>query len=271
MNILVLGSEGQIGKPFCAYAKSKGHRVIYYDKVRSNVENLANYNVSPLVEKVFFADIVVFLAFEVGGSKFLNEKDKTIEYISENIRLMDNTFSVLKDWNKPFLFASSQMSNMYHTNYGLLKAIGERYTRAIGDKGYICRFWNVYGYETPGDPKAHVITDFIQMAKEGCIKMMTSGIEQRQFLYTDDCSKALLHWCENYNLYNSSEYIDITSFEWTSILDVAKIIQKHIPCDIQPGIKTDTIQQGTLNVPSTSILKFWTPEISLEDGIKKLI
>jgi len=34
---------------------------------------------------------------------------------------MENTFSLIKKYNKKFIFASSQMSNMGYSNYGVLK------------------------------------------------------------------------------------------------------------------------------------------------------
>ena len=267
MKILVLGSEGQIGKPFCKFAKSAGHEVIYIDKKLGHdlsdrqicVDFLSNINY----------DACVFLAFEVGGSKFLLERDKTFQYISENVRLMENVFQFLRTKNKPFLFASSQMANMHHTNYGFLKDLGERYTRTLN--GHICRFWNVYGEESPNDPKSHVITDFIYMAKRGNIVMRTKGNEERQFLHVEDCSKALLHWCENYTIYDKSEYIDITSFIWNSVLDIANTVKKLIPCEITQGSNSDVIQCGIKNNPSEYVLKFWKPEVSLLEGIRKLI
>jgi nucleoside-diphosphate-sugar epimerase len=201
----------------------------------------------------------------------MTEHDKDILYISENVRLMDNVFTTLAQQPIPFLFASSQMSNMFNTNYGFLKNLGERYTATL-PAGWMCRFWNVYGYEDPTDLKSHVITDFIHMAKTcGAIKMRTDGSETRQFLFVDDCSKALLHWCENYHLYSKTEFIDITSFEWSSILDIAHIVQKHTGCSIEVGTKKDTLQAGVVNQPSKHVLKFWKPEVTLEEGIKKLL
>lgn len=270
MKILVLGSEGQIGKPFCNLLETKGHEVIRFDKKFGTFQDLSlpenDVNLDKCLKN---CDVVVFLAFEVGGSKYLQKADKTIEYISENVRLMDNTFRKLSMYKKPFLFASSQMANMHHTNYGFLKDLGERYTKSIN--GWICRFWNVYGYEDPEDPKSHVITDFIHMAKQGKIKMRTTGEEQRQFLYTDDCSEALLHWCENFQAYDRNEYIDITSFEWVSIFDVAKTIQKIVPCEIERGTSEDKIQLSIKNKPSEYVKKFWNPSITLTEGIYKLI
>jgi nucleoside-diphosphate-sugar epimerase len=270
MKILVLGSEGQIGKPFCEYARINGHTVITFDKQIAFDQDLStDLGYKSLDHALGSCDVVLFLAFEVGGSKFLEKADKTLPYISENVRLMDNSFRLLQIHKKPFLFASSQMSNMHHTNYGFLKDLGERYTRSVG--GHICRFWNVYGYEDPSSPKSHVITDFIHMAKQGKITMRTSGEEERQFLHTKDCSRALLHWCENYSSYDINEYIDITSFKWNSVLDVANIIQSVIPCEISRGVAGDKIQSGIKNTPSEYVLKFWKPELSLDQGIKSLI
>lgn len=271
MRILVLGSEGQIGKPFCDLASKSGHTIYQIDKKLGPQHDLSTHvGKHKLNQYLQESDVVLFLAFEVGGSKFLEKVDKTFEYISENVRLMDNCFSELLESKKPFLFASSQMSNMHHTNYGFLKDLGERYTRTTD--GWICRFWNVFGYEDPIDAKSHVITDFIHMAKTtGKITMRTTGEEKRQFLHSIDCSKALLHWVENYSSYDKKEYIDITSFEWNSILDIAKEIQKQIPCEIVQGVKTDVIQGGILNTPSEYILKFWKPKMTLEEGIKVII
>ena len=48
----------------------------------------------------------------------------------------------------------------------------------------------MYGIEKM--EKAHVITDFISKGFEnGVIEMMTDGKEERQFLYAEDCCKAL--------------------------------------------------------------------------------
>lgn len=270
MKILILGSEGQIGKPLFDYLNSKGHEIRGWDKkIDSSLDLSIESNFDNLRKDIRWSDKVYFLAFEVGGSKFLENTDNTFDYISENVRLMDLTFDALRLEDKPYIFASSQMSNMHHTNYGFLKDLGERYVRSMSN-GWICRFWNVYGYENPSDPKSHVITDFINMAKNGNILMRTTGEEKRQFLYVDDCVEALEQWAEG-KWDNQSKYYDITTFEWVSIETTAKIIQSKIPCGIIKGMKKDSIQRGIENPPDGYIKKFWSSKISLEEGIGKLI
>ena len=58
---------------------------------------------------------------------------------------MSNTFNLLKKYNKKFIFASSQMSNMDFSSYGVLKKIGEDITKSLNCL-YV-KFWNVYGIE----------------------------------------------------------------------------------------------------------------------------
>ena len=62
------------------------------------------------------------------------------------MRIMSNTFELINKFKKPFIFASSQMSEMGYSSYGMLKALGEKITKVLG--GLVVRFWNVYGYET---------------------------------------------------------------------------------------------------------------------------
>ena len=270
MKILVLGSEGQIGKPFCKHLTTQGHSVTRWDKVISDEQDLSNSdNYEELCFKMSEVDKVIFLAFEVGGSKFLARADKDFGYIDENVMLMANSFAALAETGKPFLFASSQMANMHHTNYGFLKDLGERYTKSLG--GWICRFWNVFGVEECEEEKTHVITDFILNAKEGSIDMRTTGKEMRQFLHTDDCSKALESWV-NDEWDDVDQYYDITSFKWVSIRDIADTIKDIVgPIQINLGKATDEVQKGIKNPPSEYVRKFWEPSLSLREGIQKVM
>ena len=269
MRILVLGSEGQIGKPLCKFLAHKGHEVIEWDKENTLKEDLANPKCfRDLILAMQRVDKVIFLAFRVGGSKYLAKVDKEFSNLQENVFLMAHTFKALAITRKPFLFSSSQMANMHHTNYGFLKDLGERYTRSLG--GWICRFWNVYGVEECEEEKTHVITDFIRKAREGNIHMRTTGEEARQFLHVDDCNAAIGTWVDD--LWDDSQqYYDITSFKWVSIREVADTIKNLIgDVSITSDNATDQIQKGIRNQPSNYVRRFWEPVISLEEGIAKV-
>jgi len=162
MKHLILGSSGQIGFHLVSYLKSVGEEVIEFDIVESSNQDLRIYNNNILEQAINECDFVHFLAFDIGGSLYMEKYQDTFGFIDNNIKIMDRTFDLLKKYNKPFIFASSQMSNMSYSTYGILKAIGEKYTESLN--GLVVKFWNVYGYEKD-EEKSHVITDFIKMAQ----------------------------------------------------------------------------------------------------------
>jgi nucleoside-diphosphate-sugar epimerase len=268
LKILVLGSEGQIGKPVCKYLEQMGHKVIRYDLKRSSAEDLRVYDTALQKEVFKNCDFVYYFASDVGGAKYLEDNQNSFRFIEDNILIMHNTFRLLKKYKKPFIFTSSQMSQQFHSTYGNLKLIGEKLSRSLG--GIFVRLWNVYGIEEVGE-KSHVITDFCNMAKQhNIIKMRTTGSECRQFLYADDCAEALLTLTEKYDLLDKDKNYDITNFEWNSISDVANIIQNISGCEIICGDKFDDNQKNTMNNPDHYILNFWKPKTKLEEGIKKI-
>ena len=71
------------------------------------------------------ADFVFFLAFDVGGSRYLAQHQNTFDFLHNNVLIMENVFHELSIHKTPFIFASSQMSNMTYSPYGTAKAIGE--------------------------------------------------------------------------------------------------------------------------------------------------
>lgn len=267
MKILVLGSSGQIGAPTCKYLRDKGHEVVEWDIENSKYQDLRFYN-HGLYNTMKDCDFVYYFASDVGGAKYLEDNEHKFNFINNNMKIMSYTFEALKTLNKPFIFTSSQMSELNHSTYGTLKKIGETITNDIG--GLVVRLWNVYGMEHHGE-KSHVITDFCKMAKyDGVIKMRTSGLESRQFLYAEDCAECLLRLTECYDILDKRKNYHITSFKWITILDIANTLSKLFSCDVQPGVKIDNTQKNAMNEPDSYILNFWKPKTTIEEGISKI-
>lgn len=267
--VLILGSAGQIGGHLCKYLTGKGYNVKEFDIESNPAQDLRLVPSIEFERLVRQCDFVFFLAFDVGGSPYLAMYQDTFGFIDNNLRIITNTIHVLNKYNKHFLFASSQMSNMNQSTYGLLKSVGEKFTHSAN--GRVVKFWNVYGYEKNHE-KFHVISDFIKMAKEfGVIKMKTNGQETRDFLYADDCCQALETIMLNYDGFSGNKQLHLAHFKWNSILEVAEIIAEHFNAKIMQGDSSDSIQQGIKNEPNKYILDYWQPVTTLRDGIKKII
>lgn len=270
MKILVLGSEGQIGKPTCEYLRKMGHSVIEFDIKNDPLwQDLTNFEYNSYKHQAFLdCDFVYYLASDVGGAKYLERHEHTHSFISNNMKMMVHTFEMLKTFKKPFIFTSSQMSELGHSSYGMLKKLGEKMTRDLG--GLVVRLWNVYGPEQDNE-KSHVITDFCRMAKnENVIKMRTDGMESRQFLYVEDCAECLLTLTKLYDTLDKDKRYHITNFEWVKILDVANCLRDICGCNIISGTSKDLTQMNSMNDPDPYILNFWKPKTSLLEGIKKI-
>ena len=274
MKITVLGSSGQIGAYLTEYLRGKDHTVHEFDVVNGDHQDMRTIPNPELHRVIMDSDFVFFLAFDVGGSRYLKKYQHTFQFIDNNARLMANAFGLIKKYNKRFIFASSQMSNMSYSPYGVLKNVGELYTKSLN--GLIVKFWNVYGIEKDHE-KSHVITDFIRKGFEtGIIDMLTDGQEEREFLYAEDCCEALETIMENYDDFTSEDNLHITSFHSTKVIDIASMIcgqfnlMGKYDVKVQASEEKDSVQLDKKNKPDTYLTKWWTPKTTIEQGIIKV-
>ena len=273
MKITILGSSGQIGSYLTEYLRKKDYEVFEFDIVNGEYQDMTHIPNTYLRNAIMNSDFVFFLSFDVGGSHYLKKYQHTFNFIDNNARMMVNVFGLIEQYEKPFVFASSQMSSMSYSPYGVLKRVGELYTKSL--QGLIVKFWNVYGIERDME-KAHVITDFIHKGfKTGKIDMMTDGKEQREFLYAEDCCEAMETILQNYNSFSSDDELHITTGASTSILEIAQYIQVlfkkiNLEIDIVPNKSKDEVQKDARNVSDPYIKKWWTPKTNIVDGLSKV-
>ncbi|MDO8483127.1 MAG: NAD(P)-dependent oxidoreductase [bacterium] len=256
---LVIGSEGFLGTTLCSFLEKRGEKVTRFDIKRNKNEDARTANLH--LEKF---DRVYFLAWEVGGAKYLYRQDTQLHQLNWNIDLLRNVMLQLQKHGKSFVFISSQLADETDTIYGAIKKMGELWTQQL--KGVCVRLWNIYGAEEALDEKSHVISDFIHQAvKTGEIRMMTDGEEKRQFTHVEDVSEAL-HFLMEHNLH--SKIYDLTTFEWITIRAVADIVAKHTKAKVIPGHQKGTDRNfATIKGKPPE----WTPRITIEEGIKKTV
>ena len=270
---MILGSGGQIGAYLTDYLNKIGYEVLEFDVVNGLHQDMTEIPNPELHRQIMRSHFVFFLAFDVGGSHYLKKYQHTFKFIDNNARMMANVFGLLEKYDKPFVFASSQMSNMSYSPYGVMKRVGELYTKSLG--GLIVKFWNVYGIEKDME-KAHVITDFIRKGFEtGVIDMMTDGTESREFLYAEDCCEGLEAVMGNYDRLTSDDELHITTGNYTTILEIAQSIQKLFSnigkeVVIKPAESKDEVQKDAKNVSDPYIQKFWRSTTSVKEGLTKV-
>jgi nucleoside-diphosphate-sugar epimerase len=254
---LVLGSSGFVGRPFCEYLKSCGEEVVTFDILeRKNMDARS----APLPLQGI--DRVYFLAWEVGGAKYLYQENVQQKQLDWNLQIMLNVMPQLSELKVPFLFVSSQLAEETDTAYGVTKRLGEVWTHIIS--GVRARLWNVYGgYETINE-RSHVVADFVwQALKNGKIKMLTTGEEKRQFIHIDDVCSGFRKAME----LNSPEIVDITSFEWVKVIEVAETIAEITGAQVIPGERVGR----TPITPIKGKLPGWNAKVSLREGLSRMM
>ena len=247
---LVLGGSGTIGSALCSYLHRSGEAVTNLD-IKTGFD-LREDNLAPYTDY----DYVWFLAWDVGGAKYLTDPVRQYSLMENNIRICENVFPFLKDSKIPFLFSSSQLVSP-DNSYGITKLLGEHWTRLLN--GTIARFWNVYGWEEPGE-KSHVIPDlFMQGLIKNKITLLTSGEEERQFIYMDDCVKNLFRIRGEQN-----KMVHLTNGQWVKIREVAAAIGKILNVPVESGESKG--YQHKIDPDPTH--KNYTWDTSLENGLQ---
>ena len=90
--ILVLGSGGQVGAYLTDYLNRMGNEVLEFDITNGSEQDMTVIPNGELEAKIYMADFVYFLAFDVGGSHYLKKYQHTFQFIDNNTRLMANAF-----------------------------------------------------------------------------------------------------------------------------------------------------------------------------------
>ena len=206
-------------------------------------------------------DRVYFLAWDVGGAKYLYRDEVQLSQLDWNLKLLLNIMPQLQASEIPFLFVSSQLSQEYDTVYGVTKTLGEVWTDLLS--GVRVRLWNVYGPIEEPSERSHVVADFVHQAlTTGEIRMLTSGSELRQFVHIDDVCRAF-HSAMQQQL---PGIYDVTSFEWTTVRHIADIIAELTGAVVTPGERGGS----TPITPILGKIPGWLPQVTLEDGLRAM-
>ncbi|MFQ5995755.1 MAG: NAD-dependent epimerase/dehydratase family protein [Acidiferrobacterales bacterium] len=252
LNVL-LGGAGLIGAALNRALDKRGEATVIYD-LKTGAD-LRDYEPEVANNDAYYW----FLAWDVGGAKYIMDEAQQQAILRNNLRLCEKVFGWLDKRDARFTFVSSQLAG-YPNAYGVTKAVGEMWAKLVGH-GLITRLWNCYDAESPSQ-RSHVIPDLVIEAKTGTIKLLTSGEERRQFLHADDAADALIFQRES-----QQSLADVTSGAWVSIREVAELIANQFSATVSPGSEPG---YSSLVEP-THWLEGWQLTIDLSAGIEMVI
>lgn len=159
--------------------------------------------------------------------------------------------------------------------YGLSKLMGERYVVsgfAGRGKSVILRIFNVYG---PGqNPEyAGVITRFMERLSRGEPPIIFGdGCQVRDFIHVDDVVEAFIRSLDA--PLEKTIIVNVGSGRPVKIIDLARMMIRLYGLDIEPihaPPRPGDVRESYADISMARRLLGWSPRISLEEGLRRLI
>ena len=283
--IMITGSRGFIGSALTKYfdnpieydiALDRGMSVLnkhalslFMDKVKPNIIiHLAGNSLpSKSVE-----DPAYDMNLNIGGTLNLLEvcKNRKIDLL-----LFSSTAYV---YGEPQYLPVDENHQQTHPNlpYGISKSACESYCNYYREKYgipiTIMRFFNVYGPNQTLGLVVPDIIDNISKSKDGKVKLRCTDADSRSFLYVDDLANAVSQIVRKRIV---GETINLGGKDNVKIIDlakkIAKIVGKDVTFEMEKHSEASKISNLYADISKAEKLLDWSPKISLEEGLKKVV
>ena len=293
--VIVTGGAGFIGSNLTDALIEKGHDVLIIDNLSTGKKEYINPQA-----KFFEVDLrefdkirslfegVDFVFHQAALARIPLSIEKPIETNDINIKATLNVLVAAKEAGvKKFIYASSSSALGGNTEipmkedgfcqplnpYALQKYVGELYCKIFTDIYKLptvsLRYFNVYGPRQPKEGSyMPVIGVFLtQKAKGEKLTVTGDGKQTRDFTHVFDVVRANILAMESDRV-GQGELINIGAGQNHSINEIAKMVGGEIAyIPLPAGEMRDTLA----DISKAKELLGWQPEITLEEGIKKLL
>ena len=95
MKNLFIGSSGFIGTPFCRFLEEQGEEVVRFDIRIKKSQDARSYKFN--LDRI---DRIYFLAWDVGGSKYLFNENVQLSQLQWNLALLKNVLDQMEKKKK---------------------------------------------------------------------------------------------------------------------------------------------------------------------------
>src|SRR5690242_4311387 len=298
---VVTGGAGFLGSHLCDYLVERGFRVVCIDNLDTgslqNVEHLrgenfefVNHDVTEYIDVDGDVDVVYHLAALASPVDYLRMPLHSLKVGSYGTH---HALGLAKWKRARFLLAST--SEVYgdpqehpqpETYWGHVNPIGprgvydeaKRYAEALtmayhnqqGVNTAIVRIFNTFGPRMrPNDGRA--IPTFVRQAlASNPLTVYGDGSQTRSFCYVDDLIRGIVLLAES----GEHDPVNIGNPEERTLLDLAETIKRITGTSSEivfEALPVDDPQQRRPDITRAMQVLGWQPEISLEDGLERLL
>lgn len=288
--ILITGGCGFIGSNLVDFFLKRGIKVVVIDDLSIGKKNNIKKNknlifIKKKIQEISIEDIkgkidtCIHLAAK---AEILISKDKENLYFDDNVTGLQQILKFCSQKKvKKFIFASSasvygdtknrkvtetfELKPLHYYAYSkfLGEKMVEKYAKINGFKYYILRFFNVYG-EKSNAVVAKFLSQFLQDKK---ITIYGDGNQSRDFVNVDDVCRVIK---KLFYTNIKSDIFNIGSSNSLKIKDLKNLISSKSKF-INLQKRFDDIEISIANINKAKNLLNWTPKISFNNGLKKMI
>jgi UDP-glucose 4-epimerase len=264
MKIMVTGSMGYIGSILCQYLVADGGDVVQIDRrINKDINHMNAYDNTD-------CGFIIHLAALPGIQACEDHKNRAFR---DNVLATVNISNFARENDIPILFASSQASKTpKESTYAMHKHICEGIVLTRNDCA-VMNFSNIYGGRGYLEKKGSIMSVFTkQLYNCHALTVDGDGTQVRDFIYIEDVISGIVSCMENFEKLNGVT-VDIGTGVGTSINQLANMFAENrenstVTYNNDRGIGV----QGNVADISTMIeLTDWQPQVSIEDGVKKMI
>lgn len=299
MKILVTGGAGFIGSHLVRQLMEAGDEVISLDNLSTGLrENLPegarlevmdthDDKVEALFRQEHFDAVVHLAAQTLVSDSMVDPENDMYQNIAGTVHIMEccrkygvkrvifsSSAATYGDVDEKALPVQETLPQIPLSFYGLTKMTVEKYLAlyhmAFGIHYVVLRFANVYGERQGDGGEGGVISIFAKrLAKGQDITIFGNGKQTRDFVYAGDIARGIRLALTTKNAdtcYNLSTQTEISLNELVTIL--SSITGKEITPSYGSAREGDIYRSSLSNEKAMKNLH-WTPEVSLEEGLKR--
>lgn len=278
LKIAVTGSNGFIGSQLVEKLENLGHQIIHLD-ISKGID-ITDWKLVKNIEKF---DVVYHLA----AMSFVPDSYiHTRSFYQTNIISTINILELCRIFNSKIVFTSSYVYgkpeylpidenhplsalNPYAQSKIICEQLCIGYSRDFGINSIIIRPFNIYG---KNQSNKFLIPTIIRQARTGSVYIKDS-IPRRDYIFIDDLIEAYIGFLDyhydHYDIFNVGTGISY------SVREVTEMIVNNFNTEIEINYsgekRRNEIMETTANIKKINKLLGWTPKISLNEGLKKLI